>query len=319
MKFIKLLQFAIISLFMVITTVFIINGVSDHRMNGAPEPSPDNNAFSQDVADDPSNPVLNTGYDLSSNREESISSDQVPKEKLNSALIIFTFDDGNESDYALAYPILKTYGIKGTSYIAPYFPDHHVKFKLSWNQIKEMSEDGWDFQDHTYSHINMAKSTAEQIRQSMEQVNEAFTANGLKTPVALAYPYGKLGQDTINIVQNYREQARLAYYSDDFVDLSSVDIYQIPCVSADMRTEKRLKEKERLVDKACSENGVIVFRVHCLYRDKVDDMGEEVVQTSSKLFEKLVSYCVEKGCAFTTINNLPQYIDFGGQATQSPT
>lgn len=312
MKFMKQLRFAVISLFMIIATVFIINGASDHRIGGASEPSPDPGAPSQDAAYDLSNPVLNTGPEWSSNSEEPISSNQAPKGNLNSALIIFTFDDGNESDYVLAYPILKKYGIKGTSYIAPYYPDHHVKHKLSWNQIKEMDADGWDFEDHTYSHINMAESTAEQIRQSMEQVNEAFTANGLKIPVALAYPYGKLGQDTINIVKEYRAQARLAYYADDFVDLSKVDIYQIPCVSADMRTEKRLKEKKRLVDKACSENGVIVFRVHCLYRNEVDDMGKEVVQTSSKLFEKLVSYCAEKGCAFTTMNNLLQYTDFGG-------
>ncbi|MEN6471460.1 MAG: polysaccharide deacetylase family protein [Clostridiaceae bacterium] len=301
----KLLRFAIVSLFMVIVTIFIINEVSDHRMDEAPEPFPNNGVSSQDAAKDPSNPVLNADRELSSNSEGVISNSQAPTENLNSALIIFTFDDGNESDYVLAYSILKKYGIKGTSYISPYYSDHQVKHKLSWNQIKEMAADGWDFEDHTYSHINMAKSAPEQIRQSMEQVNKAFTANGLKIPVALAYPYGKFVRETIDIVKEYRAQARLAYYADDFVDLSNVDLYRIPCVSADMRTEERLKEKERLVDKACSENGIIVFRVHCLYRNEVDDMGKEVVQTSSKLFEKLVSHCVKKGCAFTTMNNFP--------------
>lgn len=302
MKIMKPLQFVKVAILLLVVAAFIINVGSDYQMQGASEPTPNNN--SQDTVYDPSNPVLNAQRELSPYSEASIANSQVPTEKRDSALIIFTFDDGNESDYVLAYPILKKHGIKGTSYISPYFPDHQAKRKLSWNQIKEMAAYGWDFEDHTYSHINMAKSTPEQIRKSMEQVNKAFVANGLKAPVALAYPYGKFSQDAINVVKEYRAQARLAYYSDDFVDLSSVDRYQIPCVSADMRTEKRLKEKERLVDKACSENGIIVFRVHCLYKNEVDDMGKEVVQTSSKLFEQLVSYCVEKGCTFTTMSKL---------------
>jgi peptidoglycan/xylan/chitin deacetylase (PgdA/CDA1 family) len=301
----KRIRLAIITVFIVLAAALTTNGVLDKRLDGTPELPPDNNASSQDAAEDPGNPVLSTDREPSLNSERSISNNQLPTENLESALIIFTFDDGNESDYALAFPILKKYGIKGTSYIAPYYPDHRVKNKLSWSQIKEMDAYGWDFEDHTYSHMDMAESTPAQIRQSMEQVNEAFTANGLKIPVALAYPYGRFNKDAIDVVKEYRAQARLAFYSDDFVDVSNVDSYQIPCVSADMRTEKRLKEKERLVDKACSENSVIVFRVHCLYRNNVDDMGKEVVQTSSKLFEKLVSYCVKKGCVFTTMNNFP--------------
>ncbi len=301
----KLIRFTVITIFIVFAAVFITSGVLDYQLDGTTELPPDTNASSKDAAIDPGNPAPSADREPSSNSERSISSNQFTLENPESALIIFTFDDGNESDYVLAYPILKKYGIRGTSYISPYYPDHHVKHKLSWNQIKEMDAYGWDFEDHTYSHINMAESTPAHIRQSMEQVNEAFKANGLKIPVALAYPYGKFNQEAIDIVKEYRAQARLAYYSDDFVDVNNVDIYKIPCVSADMRTEKRLKEKKRLVDKACSEKGVIVFRVHCLYRNTVDDMGKEVVQTSSKLFEQLVSYCIEKGCTFTTINNLP--------------
>lgn len=298
MKYTKLIRFVMIFLFII--AVFNLNGISDDRIDRASEPSPDNYGQVQDEDSVLSNPVLNAER----KSEGAIGNDQISTESLNSALIVFTFDDGNESDYVLAFPIFKKYGIKGTSYINPYCPDHHVKHKLSWKQIKEMYAYGWDFEDHTYSHINMAKSTTEQMRESMEQVNKTFTANGLKTPVALAYPYGKFDQNAIRIAKEYRAQARLAYYSEDFVDISKVDRYQIPCVSADMRTENRLKEKERLIDKACSENGVIVFRVHCLYKNEVGDMGKEAVQTSSKLFEKLVDYCVKKGCIFTTMNNL---------------
>ena len=138
----------------------------------------------------------------------------------------------------LAYPVLRKYGIAGTSYINPYDADHHVKHKLSWDEIREMAASGWDFGDHTYSHMNLIKSGPDKIRKSMEAVDEAFIKNGLTAPDALAYPYGYFDEEAVGIVKQYRRQARLAYYEDKFVDLQNGDPYAIPSVSADMQTEK---------------------------------------------------------------------------------
>jgi peptidoglycan/xylan/chitin deacetylase (PgdA/CDA1 family) len=294
---------ALILLSVLTVLMFLSFGIPDAKENGAVE---------QLGATDSPAPYdgMNESYEEA---DQAINADNVAVPESASvssgvqytgALIVFTFDDGNASDYHLAFPILKKYGITGTSFINPNDADSGAAHKLSWNQILEMYEQGWDFEDHTYSHIDLSKSTPEQIRRSMEQVDEAFQKNGLRTPSVFAYPYGKFDQAAVVLVREYRKQARLAYYRDDFVDPKNGDPYQIPCVSADMQTEKRLKEKETLVDRACLENGVIVFRVHCLYKNELNDMGAEVVQTSSVLFEKLVSYCVDKGCTFTTMDNL---------------
>ena len=295
----KLLGSIFLSLLMIATIILIVSIPDKH--DGTIENS-------DDLQQDESANSLNADNQLSINNGMA-SQDQLPVETFDKALIVFTFDDGNESDYELAFPILREYGINGTSYINPYNADHNVEHKLSWNQIKEMHSAGWDFEDHTYSHINLTESTSDQIEQSMKQVNDVFTANGLNIPVAIAYPYGKFDQKAIDIIKQYREQGRLAYYTAVFVDFSKLNLYEIPCVSADMRTEKRLKEKEKLVDKACFEGGIIVFRVHCLYKEEVDDMGKEVVQTSSKLFKKLVEYCFKNGCTFTTMDKLIKMFD----------
>ncbi len=221
---------------------------------------------------------------------------------LDHALVIITFDDGNESDYAVAYPILKKYGIKGTSFINPYFPDNHIRNKLSWHEIKQMAADGWEFGDHTYTHIALGSSTEAQIDRSMALVNNAFLRNGLNTPNSIAYPYGNLSQGVIDVIKQYRRQGRLAAVEDDIVDLNNIDPYQIQCVSADMQTITSLKSKELLVDKACEQKTVIVLRAHCVFRDKLNDMGNQPVQASSVLFEQLVKYCVNKGCEFTTMD-----------------
>lgn len=53
----------------------------------------------------------------------------VPNRKLDCAYIAFTFDDGCLSDYELAYPILKQYDIRGTSYIIPKYQDEKNRMR----------------------------------------------------------------------------------------------------------------------------------------------------------------------------------------------
>ncbi len=229
---------------------------------------------------------------------------EVAQQNQTGAIIAFTFDDGYLSDYEIAYPILKKYGIRGTSYIIPEYQDSGRKFALTWEQVKEMAQYGWVFGCHTYAHTDLKKMTPEEIAKSMEAVDAAFEKQGLEKPVIHAFPFGSYNQQAIDAMKPYRVQMRKAFYEEKFVDLNSLNPYEIDSCSADMRSEKRLKEHEALVDKACEKNAILVFRCHCLYRSEVNDMGEWPVQTDSKLFEQLVTYCVQKGCRFITMTEL---------------
>lgn len=222
------------------------------------------------------------------------------------ATVIFTFDDGYVSDYELAYPILKKYGIRGTSYIIPEYQDTNRPYTLKWDEIREMKQYGWDFGCHTYSHTDVTKMAADEIKKSMESVNAAFTAQGLPAPKIHAFPFGKYDEAAIEAMKPYRIQMRKAFYETKFVDPATADPYEIDCCSADMQKRPRLLEHEKLVDKAVNEKAVIVFRCHCLYRETVDDMGDWPVQTDSRLFAELVKYCFDKGCRFMTMSELAQ-------------
>lgn len=235
------------------------------------------------------------------------------------AVIIFTFDDGPLSDYVLAYPILKQYGIKGTSYIITKFTDAGTKGKLTWENIKEMAEYGWVFGAHTNGHNDMKGLSAKRIKADCEAVNQSFINQGLDAPKIMSYPYGLYNKRVIKAIKPYYGQARLAYYRNYFVDVNG-DPYKIACISADMRTKSELKKAKKLVDKACRKGAVIVFRVHTLYKNKPYDTVKRntrilsgcAPQTSSKLFAKLVKYCADKGCGFMTMEELMEYME--GQA-----
>ena len=231
-------------------------------------------------------------------------SDLPAPEETGRAYVAFTFDDGYSSDYYLAYGILKKYGIHGTSYIIPMYQDENVPYTLTWDEIREMRSYGWDFGCHTYAHSDLTKLSAEQIRESMEKVNESFERQGLSAPVIGAYPFGRYNESVVEAVKPYRLQERKAYYETKLVDLNDVNPYEIDSVSADMRSEKRLFLHEAAVDEACRQGKALVFRCHCLYKESVNDMGEWPVQTDSRLFERLVRYCVGRGCKFITMTQL---------------
>jgi poly-beta-1,6-N-acetyl-D-glucosamine N-deacetylase PgaB len=75
--------------------------------------------------------------------------------------VVITMDDGYESNYVYAFPILKKYNIKATINLIVGFikEENPAKFHpekttfLSWKQVKEMQASGLvDFQSHTYNH-----------------------------------------------------------------------------------------------------------------------------------------------------------------------
>lgn len=77
------------------------------------------------------------------------------KMKIPEKPIIITFDDGYESAYTIAYPILKKTDMKATVFAIVGSVENPRKSeikKLNWKQMKEMYESGiFDIQSHSYN------------------------------------------------------------------------------------------------------------------------------------------------------------------------
>ncbi|WP_419874464.1 polysaccharide deacetylase family protein [Candidatus Pristimantibacillus sp. PTI5] len=67
--------------------------------------------------------------------------------------VLITFDDGYESFYKLAFPILRSYGFPAVNFVIVSSIDDRSKpgtAKLSWEQMKEMQKSGMSFRSHTF-------------------------------------------------------------------------------------------------------------------------------------------------------------------------
>lgn len=67
--------------------------------------------------------------------------------------VLITFDDGYESFYTEAYPILKKYNVVASHFIIGHTSDFlnpEALPHLTWDQMREMDADGMNFYNHTY-------------------------------------------------------------------------------------------------------------------------------------------------------------------------
>ncbi|MGZ9583580.1 polysaccharide deacetylase family protein [Paenibacillus marinisediminis] len=66
--------------------------------------------------------------------------------------VMITFDDGYESFYTYAFPILKEYGYPATNFVIVSAIDQQTGIKkMTWDQMREMKQAGMSFYSHTYN------------------------------------------------------------------------------------------------------------------------------------------------------------------------
>lgn len=144
--------------------------------------------------------------------------------------VLLTFDDGYESFYRDAYPILRKHGAPATSFLIVGTvgnPRHAGIAKLNWDQVKEMKRNGISFYSHSYdSHLYAPTdaagnhaiaalsgpiySKAAGRRETMQEYRQRVTADlahanavleqelGAQNHV-LAFPYGAFSKPLLRI------------------------------------------------------------------------------------------------------------------------
>src|SRR6058998_3220792 len=87
-------------------------------------------------------------------------------------LVVLTFDDAVSSHYSVVRPILKRYGFGATFFITEGFSFRTNKAGyMTWEQIKELHQDGFEIGNHTRDHLGVSDRTLGQLREQIEAIN----------------------------------------------------------------------------------------------------------------------------------------------------
>lgn len=119
---------------------------------------------------------------------------------LPSRPILITFDDGYMDNYTTALPILQKYGFKATLFlIVKKVGDRDC---LTWKEVKELDQAGWDIQSHTLTHPDLTTLDAKTLKHELA-ASKATLEKELGKPILFfAYPSGKYNDTVVQAVKN---------------------------------------------------------------------------------------------------------------------
>ena len=116
--------------------------------------------------------------------------------------IILTFDDGYRDNYTHAYPLLKKHGLVGTFFLITAPIDQENEEYISWDQVKEMSAGGMEFEPHTYTHPDLREQPVDYVVWQIMASKEAVEERTGKTSRFLSYPSGMYDQQVVDVLRS---------------------------------------------------------------------------------------------------------------------
>ncbi len=116
--------------------------------------------------------------------------------------IILTFDDGYRDNYTHAYPLLKKYGFGGTFFLVTAPIDQEHEEHLSWDQVKEMSAGGMQFEPHTYTHPDLRGQPVDYVVWQIMASKEAAEERTGQTSRFFSYPSGRYDQQVVDVLRS---------------------------------------------------------------------------------------------------------------------
>jgi len=110
--------------------------------------------------------------------------------------VVLTFDDGWESDFSMAWPLLAEAGLPATFFVNT--ATLSQPGQLRWSQMREMSAQGASFQSHGHRHIDLTRLGPQALWTEL-RMSKDLLEGWVKKPVEfLAVPYGFVNRRVID-------------------------------------------------------------------------------------------------------------------------
>ena len=131
-------------------------------------------------------------------------------EQLPDKAAVITFDDGYLSVYEAAWPVLREYAWPFTIFISAGLVSSNSALYASWDQLREMGNNGATLANHTMTHpyfLDHPAGMSDQdwlagIRREIEEAEAIIEMETGQSHKLLAYPYGEYNPQVKALVEN---------------------------------------------------------------------------------------------------------------------
>jgi len=168
---------------------------------------------------------------------------------------------------------------------------------MSWDQIRELHQMGFEIGNHTLTHTHAPKIRAESYEAELQGIDQRCAAVGIPQPVSFAWPAYEHTLAAEAVLKRHGiRYGRIG--GGDVIDPASCNPLLIPSVSTTGGNEKSAK---RVLDAIarCDEAHPLVLTVH-----GVPDTGHPQVNTPPEFFDRYLTALQEQGCAVCSLREL---------------
>jgi hypothetical protein len=119
-------------------------------------------------------------------------------------LVVLTFDDSAKSHYTVVRPLLKEYQFGATFFITEGFDfKENKKDYMTWHQIRELHEDGFEIGNHTRNHRGITEETVSQLSEQLDGIAQQCKTHGIPAPITFAWPRNVVTPAALEILKNH--------------------------------------------------------------------------------------------------------------------
>ncbi len=181
-------------------------------------------------------------------------------------LVTVTFDDGWESVYTQAAPLLQKYGIPTTQYVLS--GEEANKGYMTFDQIKALQQAGHDIGCHTQTHPDLTTLNATDLASQLTGCKSVLESK-LGIPINdFASPYGSANPTTIAAIQKvFRSQRNTngditTNQADDQDINTAANFNRYNIVAVTIRNDTTEAEINTAIDYTVKHNGWLVLTYH---------------------------------------------------------
>lgn len=214
-------------------------------------------------------------------------------------LVVLTFDDGVVSHATHVAPLLKQYGFGATFFVCEFPPDFHDKSKyMTWEQMGQLSQMGFELASHTRSHTHLSKLTREQFVEELRYVEDKAASLGAPKMVSFAYPSYITSPMAPGVLagRGYR-YARMG--GDKPYDPARDDPYFIPSYTTLATNRDAILNALR----QARDGRVVVLTLH-----GVPDTAHPWVNTPPELFREYLDFLRDHHYTVIALRDLDRYV-----------
>lgn len=146
------------------------------------------------------------------------------RKKFSHHTVVITFDDGYQDNYKNAFPILKKYHFPAAVFLISDYIGVNPNL-LTWDQIKEMNQNGITFESHTRRHVYLPEVSEEKLKDEIRGSKHVIEEHLGKPVYYFAYPSGGFSEHIKSLVAMAGYKA--AFSTNRGYDRYNIDLYEL--------------------------------------------------------------------------------------------